>query len=235
MDALSVSGFDVEPDIKADLDIATLAGVTAMIETIFRPLIVQEGATGEEQMIMEFPGYTHIGESDVVMEILGRGYTTDGDSMYFGKSAAEKVTRPNLPELEVVTDDQIVELAVSDAIVTYRRMEFKIPDSGRLEVPVFDRLCEFAHDQASKFYRISEADVARGFIQVSSRHSLRAGQPPGSRFRHWTSVLNYAKLYVSIFQDDQIQDKVAGMIEYDVKYNMQHDRWLLRWQEAGVI
>lgn len=230
-----MNALSVKPDIKADLDMTVSSAVTMRIMDIFRPLIVYESANQDQGMIMEFPGYVHISEDMVAKAMLDRGYTTDGDSMYLGRKGSPTIKRPNVPELANVTDEQIVGEALSDSIITYRRKEYDIPNKGRLEGSIFDMICEFTHSQASRFYRVREEDCARGMIPISSRHALRMSQPAGSRFRMWTSVENYVKLYVAIFQEESIRDKVAAMIEYDAKFDMQHDRFLLRWREAGVI
>lgn len=233
---MALNALRIKPDPKVEIDIQTASAVTVRIMDIFRPLITYEGAKRDKGHIQEFPGYLHISESMVVKRMLDLGFTTDGESLCINRKVAPPILkRPNVPDIESRTDEQIVEEAVEDALITFRRKEFTIPAKGRLEPAIFDMLVEWSLLEATQFYRITETDYASGVLPLSSRHALRINQPPKSRFRMWTAVDAYVRLYVAIFQDESIQDKVAAMIEYDTAWDMQHDRFLLRWREAGVI
>jgi hypothetical protein len=134
------------------------------------------------------------------------------------------------------TDQKLIEDAISDSISILRaRTENVFPIAGKLTDVQFQALRELTVIEARLFYRLTAEDVMRRYIPVSSGHTMRANQPPGTRIRYWISVESMARLFLTILADDTIVDKIPFMIAYDEEHNIGHAMFLLRWREMGKI
>lgn len=109
---------------------------------------------------------------------------------------------------------------------------FREPDA-----PEEDRIMEYDHV-------ITKEECKTGIMPYGIRTSLRQ---PGTRFRHWISCINFAKLFWEVLSDEDIpydkgadptrkgRDTVAFILKYDEIFGLGHGRFIKIWREEGLI
>lgn len=214
----------IAPKVPEDKDIELTPEFQRAVQAtmdLLDQFIIYERDKPEEGRIQMFPAYMHFKREDINAEILVR-YATGVESLFEGS----------------LEDLKLIQWGIDDALDILRKRTdgaFPTPGGGPLSDLQFEALSELAHIETSYFYRYSEEDLTRGYVQVSSRHAFGASSPVGSRFRTWVSVQKFAKKFIHVLSRENIDDMATALIEDEQIIATEYDRYLLRWREAGLI
>ena len=184
--------------------------------------IIYERDKPEEARIQMFPAYMHFQQADIDAEILIR-YPPFAESRFEGS----------------LEDLKLIQWGIDDALdILRKRTDGSFPQppgTGPLSDLQFEALSELAHLEASYFFRYSEEDLLRGYVQVSSIHAFSASGQKGSRFRIWITAQKFAKKFIHVLSREDVDDMVAALIEDEVVIETTYNMYFLRWREAGLI
>lgn len=189
---------------------------------LFSQFMIYERDKPEEARIQIFPAYMHFRREDIDAEILVR-YSSGIESQFQGS----------------LEDLKLINWGIDDALDILRKRTSgsfpQPPGTGPLSDLQFEALSELAFIETSYFFRYSEEDLLRGYVQLSSRHAFSATGQKGSRFRVWISVQKFAKKFIHVLSREDVDDMVAALIEDEVAIETTYDAYFLRWREAGLI
>ncbi len=95
------------------------------------------------------------------------------------------------------------------------------------DAPDEARIMEFDHI-------ITEANAAGAPVMISSVDAIRTSPMVGTRNRHWIQADKLARLFFAALDND-VEDKIPLMMEYDAIHNLNHARFFRGWRERGLI
>lgn len=185
--------------------------------------IIYEKDSPEEARLQIFPAFMHIKIEHVAAEIFARY-----------RQEPEKESG----SMGTIEDLKLIQWGIDDALdILKKRTDgaFPSPGQGGLSDLQFEALVELAHIEAAYFYRYTEEDLTRGYIQLNSIHTIGATSPVGSRFRMWLPVQKFAKKFMHVLAREGVADMVLELMQDEVVIQNQYDRYLLRWREAELI
>lgn len=189
---------------------------------LFSQFIIYERDKPEEARIQIYPAFMHFRREDIEAEILIR-YSPGVESQFQGS----------------LEDLKLINWGIDDGLDILRKRTSgsfpQPPGTGPLTDLQFEALSEIAFIETSYFFRYSEEDLLRGYVQVSSRHAFSASGQKGSRFRVWITAQKFAKKFIHVLSREDVDDMVAALIEDDVAIETTYDSYFLRWREAGLI
>ena len=188
---------------------------------VFEQFIIYERDKPEEGRLQIFPAYMHFKREDIDAEILVR-YSTGMESQFKGS----------------LEDLKLINWGIDDALSILKKRTsdtFPFPGTGPLNDLQFQALSEVAFVETAYFFRYSEEDLLRGYVQVSSRHAFSASSSVGSRFRTWLTVQQFAKKFIHVLSRENVDDMVAALLEDEDVIAIGYDAYILRWREAGLI
>lgn len=193
---------------------------------LFAQFIIFEKDAPEEPRLLLFPAFIHIKKEDIDAEIV---------TMYI----AGKLKAPaDVAEIADLGDLKIIQDGISDSIsILKKRTEGAFPSPGTraLNQLEYESLSELAWTETVTFYRITEADLVRGHVRLSSQHTMQANQPPGTRVRSWVAVKEFTKLFVDVLAAEEHEDIIMDLIEKDAEIGAGYACYFLRWREAELI
>lgn len=213
-----------KPDI---VQTAEFADAFQKAMEVFAQFIIFEKDAPEEPRMLMFPSFTHIKKEDIDAEIV---------AMYTPGSV--KAPLADVTEIADLDYLKIIQDGISDSIsILKKRTEGKFPTPGTraLNQLEYESLSDLAWTETVTFYRITEADLVRGHVRLSSQHTMQANQPPGTRIRSWVAVKEFTKLFYDVLRVEEHQDIIADLIAKDVQIGAGYSCYFLGWREAGLL